>query len=256
MKFSEQLVIAISNPKKYKDILKLSRRSFVKYVIITVLLLSTITFVIPGAATITGFGGFEKLFETNLKTFKYEKGVASLDKVFKMNINGTTVIIDTSEKEVSAKQMKNDGTYIAISSERVIVASSVSGNVVKVADYRLYDFFPFDIDKDRLIEFIPAIYMYLALTFLMKGVFYFAEYAFYALFLAIILNIMKKNHSYNISYKSLFVICFLAQTLMMFVNAINEAVAIAPSYIVNLIGLFYTVRMATIGVLSTIESSK
>lgn len=256
MNLTEQIIVALAKPKRYKDLLKLSKKRFVYFIILLTMLMSVITFVIPAVATIVGFGGFKNLFETNLKTIEYKDGKVSLDNVFKMKINGTTIIVDTSAKEVPFKQMRNTGTYVAVSSDNVSVYSSVSGNVMKVVSYKLTDLFPIDMNKETLIMLIPAIYMYLVLSFLMKTIFYFMEYALYGLFLAVVLNLMKKNHSYNMKFGSIFVICFYAQTLMMLVDSINSSVGLAPSFIISFVGLFYTVRMATIGVLSTTEISE
>lgn len=64
MTFSEQIVYGWFKPSKYKDMIELPRRRFVAYVIVMMLVLSIVSYVVPTASIIFGFGGFEKLFHT------------------------------------------------------------------------------------------------------------------------------------------------------------------------------------------------
>lgn len=253
MNLSDQIICALFKPNRYNEMLKLSRKKFVGYVIVLTLFMSFITVVIPLGATIAGFGGFEKLFNTNLKSIQYLDGELSLDKPFKMRAMGITVVIDTTEDSVSPKSMKADGTYLAIGSKKLSIVSSVSGDLVKLAEYKLKDSIPINFDRHTLVKAIPFIYFNIVLGFIIKAVFFFCEYALYALFLAFLLNIMKKDRSYNLPYKKLFVICFYACSLMMVLNSVDESLGISGGLLISLIGLFYTLRMATAGVLSTVE---
>ena len=60
MTFSEQIVYGWFKPSKYKDMIELPRRRFVAYVIVMMLVLSIVSYVVPTASIIFGFGGFEK----------------------------------------------------------------------------------------------------------------------------------------------------------------------------------------------------
>ena len=76
MTFSEQIVYGWFKPSKYKDMIELPRRRFVAYVIAMMLVLAIVSYVVPTASIISGFGGFEKLFtqslgEVNIRTIRF-----------------------------------------------------------------------------------------------------------------------------------------------------------------------------------------
>ena len=78
MTFSEQIVYGWFKPSKYKDMIELPRRRFVVYVIVMMLVLAIVSYVVPTASIISGFGGFEKLFTQSLGEVNYTDDTLSV----------------------------------------------------------------------------------------------------------------------------------------------------------------------------------
>lgn len=145
MTFSEQIVYGWFKPSKYKDMIELPRRRFVAYVIVMMLVLSIVSYVVPTASIIFGFGGFEKLFTQSLgevvaeslgkpydevDTWVGEEGVCPVCHNPLLSMNGTThvecpicgiwgdlkvdgekVKVEWSEKEIARARNTNIGIY-------------------------------------------------------------------------------------------------------------------------------------------------
>ena len=86
MTFSEQIVYGWFKPSKYKDMIELPRRRFVVYVIVMMLVLAIVSYVVPTASIIFGFGGFEKLFTQSLGEVNYTDDTLSVSNNFDMHI--------------------------------------------------------------------------------------------------------------------------------------------------------------------------
>ena len=109
MTFSEQIVYGWFKPSKYKDMIELPRRRFVAYVIVMMLVLSIVSYVVPTASIITGFGGFEKLFTQSLGEVNYTDDTLSVSNNFDMHINSANFLVDTSQETVQNESLKKQG---------------------------------------------------------------------------------------------------------------------------------------------------
>ena len=102
MTFSEQIVYGWFKPSKYKDMIELPRRRFVAYVIAMMLVLAIVSYVVPTASIISGFGGFEKLFTQSLGEVNYTDDTLSVSNNFDMHINAANFLVDTSQETQKA----------------------------------------------------------------------------------------------------------------------------------------------------------
>lgn len=248
MTFSEQIVYAMFKPSKYKELVNLKTGRSVLFTIVLTIVLGIVTFLIPTGAFITGFGGFEKLFSKRMGELEYSDNSLKIERPFEMSFDYNNVLIDTSAERVADDMLDRDGMYIAVGSKTIRFAFV---NDTKVADYAsmALDTLLFEgFNNDTLVKYIPAIYGYLFMTFLMTCAGFFIKYGFIALVFTIWINAVNKQLQLGLSYGQVFMLCFYGQTFGIILSNFNAALGWLPQIIVSMIGVFVSVHMITASV--------
>lgn len=248
MTFSEQIVYGWFRPSKYKEIVELPRRRFVVYVIVMMLVLSIVSFVVPTASIISGFGGFEKLFTKSLGEVSYTDGTLSVSNEFQMHINSANFLVDTTQETVQNDDLKKQGMFLAVGSKTVRVSLVVGSKVTDYGVYHLEDYLPEGFNNDSLVAMIPSIYGVLFFSLLGTMVSYFVKYAVVALVFSILVNGMNRQFHLNLRFGEVFALCFYGQSFAMILSNFNQAVGLLPTLLVSIIGIFVTVHMITASV--------
>lgn len=114
MTFSEQIVYGWFKPSKYKDMIELPRRRFVVYVIVMMLVLAIVSYVVPTASIISGFGGFEKLFTQSLGEVNYTDDTLSVSNNFDMHINAANFWWIRHRRRCRTKASKNRACFLRL----------------------------------------------------------------------------------------------------------------------------------------------
>ncbi len=250
MTLSEQIVYGLFKPSKYKDMVELPTKKFVAYVIVMMLVLGIVGFVVPTASIISGFGGFEKLFSQSLGQVEYKDGELSVSNDFNMHINYANFIVDTSQETVQNEKLKKEGMFIAVGSKTVRVSVVLGSKVTDYGIYYLSDYLEEGFNNDSLLALIPSIYMGFFLTLIGTMISYFMKYAFISLLLSILVNSMNKQFHLNLRFGQVFELCFYAQSFGMVLSNFNLAINLLPAMIVSIIGIFVTVHMLTMSVVT------
>ncbi len=245
MSFSEQIVYAMFKPNKYKELLDLKRGRAVLFVVALCVVLSLIGFVVPTAAVVSGFGGFEKLFSESMGTLRFQNETLQADTPFFMNIKNLRIVINTENEKVSDERMNTEGAYVAVGSKYLRLSYSGGGSVNDYAVIRLSEFLSDGFSNRTLVEMIPAIYAYLIVAFLGYALGYFIKYAFIALIFSITVNALNKRLSMGLSFGKVFMLCFYGQTLGILISNMNAAIGLLPQIIVSMICIFISVHMIT-----------
>jgi len=243
MTFSEQIVNAMLKPSKYKDILKLKKGRHILFIIVMMLVLSIVAFVVPTAATIAGFGGFEKLFAEKLPPLEYKNGTLEIEKKFEMGFGVYNVIIDTSVAGISNDMLDRDGINIAIGSKDVrvvIVYGDKAGEQGKMSlAGLLFDGF----NNESLVNMIPTIYVALFISTFFVGIGFFVKYGIFALILAIWTNSINKYYEMGLYFSEVFMVCFYGMTFGYIVSNFNAALGLFSQTIVSIVTVFISMNI-------------
>ncbi len=250
MTFSEQLVNACVKPKNYRELLDLKRGRHVAYVLVILLVLGVIGFAIPIAAVISGFGGFEKLFNESMGNVSVQGGEMQIERPFFINIRGLKIVINTEDDAVSDDRLSTEGAYIAIGKKTVRLAISGSGKVNDYATYDVSTFFPDGFNNQTLVNVIPKIYVVLVLSVLAGCFGYFVKYAFLSLVFSITVNSLNKHLELGLNFGQVFMLCFYGQSLGILISNFNSAMNFLPQMIVSLVCIFISIHMITTAVVS------
>ena len=248
MNFSEQIVYAMFKPSKYKEMIKLKTSRFVGFTIVLMLVLGIVTFVVPAGAYITGFGGFEKLFANKMSRIEFKNGTLSIENPFNISIEGMNIIIDTETETVPDEKMTKNGAYIALGSKNMRMAIVTGKDILNYQVVSLNKFLPEGLNNEMLTSFIPWIYVYLVLAFLVTCIGFFLKYGLMALLFSIVINSMNKRMELGLSYGQVFAICFYGQTLAMILVNFNSAIGFLPAILVSLAGIFISANMITLSI--------
>lgn len=249
MTFSEQIVYAMFKPSKYKDLLNLKTKRSTLFIVVLMVVLGIVTVIIPTGALITGFGGFEKLFTEKMSLIEYKNGSLVIEKPFEMTFDSTNILIDTSKESITNDMLDKDGVYMAVGSEELRLVSSNGSQVIEYTTFKLDSMLYEGFNNAALCKYIPAIYGYLFLTFLITCVGYFIKYGFIALIFTIWINAINKQFQLNLAYSQVFMLCFYGQTLGIILSNFNAALGLFPQVIVSMVGIFISINFITTSIM-------
>ncbi len=250
MTLSEQIVYGMVKPSKYKELLELKKGRGVLYIFVLMLALAVATFVIPTAATIVGFGGFEKLFSKTIAPFEYKDGTLHMEKPFKMAIGLNYIVVDASVETIPDDMLERNGIYYAIGSESLRIAYVMEGDILAGDSFDLDLLFEEGFNNQILQEMIPGIYVFLVLMFFLTAVGHFISYGIMALLFSLCVNGMSKRLQTGLSYRQVFMLCFYGQSLYMVVSIVNSMLGLLPSFLITIIGFFVTINFITKALIS------
>ncbi|MBQ1328380.1 MAG: DUF1189 family protein [Eubacterium sp.] len=247
MGFLDQFLTSLIKPKKLLGLAQLSAGKFIKYLVVMALFLSFMTYVVPVAATITGFKGFNHLFKESMPQFKAENDTLTADDKFKLNLSGFTVVMDTSEPTVDVKKLDGSGLYITIGSKNIEMILLQSGMSQKIYTYPVGVIFYNGVTNDTFVEAIPEIYMVLGFSFLFMAVLNILKYLIWAFIYSIFAWALVKRTDLHLDYWDAFRLAFYAGTWGMILPNVNMALGyIIPPILIFIAGIFISLRFISI----------
>lgn len=250
MTFSEQIVYAMFNPNKYKELIQLKKGRFVLFAMVISMVLGIVNFVVPTSAWIARFGGFEKLFDRKIGNIIYENGELKDDTKYEMSFNGTHFKINTDEETVPKSEMKKDGIYVTFGSKYAQMSSVYDEKVHTYQSFGYAGMLPEGFDNQSLVDFIPTIYVYLVLVFITSCIGYYIRYAFFAIILSFMINTINQKLELGLTFTQRFRLCFYGETLGLIVSNFNRALGLLPDLLVSFVTIFVSVRMISTSLIS------
>ena len=239
----EQLRISIMSPKQLIGLSQLKVSRFVKYVLIIGFLVIIMTYIVPTAATLAGFGGFHKLFEEKMPNFTVQNATLTAESRFSVNLGNYEILMDTEEDTVSQDKFLGKLVTVAIGKKRVQVVVSQSGLNEVAVDQPISYLFEDGFTRQNLVDAIPGFYIALGLVglFSMAGVI--VKYLIASLLYMILAWGLAKQSDLGLTKGNIFRLCFYAQTIGILLVNLNEALGfLIPSLIVSAVGIFISIR--------------
>ncbi len=250
MTFSEQIWYGLFKPSKYKEVIELRAGRSVLYILTILLVLGFVTFVVPTAAIITGFGGMNKLFTETMAPVTYDGEVLNIEKPFKLFAGSTRFVINSDYETVPDEELESDGAYIALGSKNIRVATVLAGQMWSDSIIPLDQVLAKGFNNQSLVGLIPAIYMSLFVCFLLNCLLYFAKYGFCALVLTLLYNSMNKQFQLGLSFGKVYMVCFYGLSLGALLTNFNLAMGLFNPNIVSIITVIVSINMMTTAMMS------
>ena len=208
----DQLSIAVSSPKNYKQLVKLKTGRLVWFVVIISFLLAFIEFGIDAIFWVGKVGGLRNLITNKIPAFTYHDNKLDMEHDMQLEIGNATLYINTENASVDLDSMETDGVYIAIGSENIVMGMVSDGKGYEYMVTPLkYMFLPDGFNNSKLAALTPVFYMYMVIMFI---------------------SVMAASAG------KVFTICVYAQTLSVFIISVNTALGyLLSSFVVWIIAL-------------------
>ena len=239
----EQLRISIMSPKQLVGLSLMKVSRFVRYVLLLGLLVTIMTFIVPTAATIASFGGFNKLFTERMPEFSVKFGSMEAAEPFSLALGDCEIIIDTTENAVPSEKYIGKFLTIAIGKTRVQVAISQNGLTDVAIDQPISDYFEDGFNREKLVNAIPGFYIALFIVEIFNLFAVILKYMVASLLYMILAWSLVKQTGLSLTKGNCYRICFYAQTIGILLVNINKALGyLIPSILVSIVGIFMSLR--------------
>ncbi|MBQ9608577.1 MAG: DUF1189 family protein [Lachnospiraceae bacterium] len=247
MTFAEQIVYAMFKPSRFKELIDLKKGRFAVFVIVLMLAIGIVREIIPEAAFIVGFGGFESLFTEKMAPFNFNDGELSIEKPFTMSVSMIKIMIDTEEEKISDTKLDRTGEYIAFGSKYLSIVLKENSKYMRYRDIKLADILPDGFSNATLKSLIPFIYFYLILNYLLYCGGCFIKYAILALIFSISAGSINRIANIGLTKGEIFRLCFYGQTLGIIISNFNAALGLFPSMFVSFVCVILSISMINSG---------
>jgi len=220
MNVFKEIIYSIYNYKYYPNFLK-NKKSKVFWVgVLLVTLYFLITMIFP--ATIRHFiiGGIADAIEENVPDFSLKDGILSIDKSFEFEEGDTLVYIDTSpdfvfyEMDEMEEALEDYRQVILMDSEKVIIKDS--GEIQQM----YYDALGLDFERDDLMKFVPYVYAFIIIFWIIAYIWDVAVFFFGVLFIAIIGMIIASCMKKQITFGQIYMMGVYSRTLPLMIKAL------------------------------------
>lgn len=247
MTFAEQIVYAMFKPSRYRELIDLKKSRFTAFVIALMLAVGLVRQVIPEAAFISGFGGFDRLFTEKMAPLNFNDGNLTIERPFNMSLSLYKIIIDTDEDKVSDDKMDKSGGYIAFGKKYLSVVVNDGNRLLSYGDALLSEILPDGFSNKTLKAMIPFIYFSMVINYLIYSAWCFAKYAVLALLFGLSIRGINQMANIGLTKQEIFRLCFYGQTLGIIISNFNTALGLMPAMLVSFICIMISVHMINSG---------
>ncbi len=226
----DQIAIAVSSPKSYKQLTKLKTGKTVAFMILIAFLLVFIEFGINVITFLVHVGGLDNLINNKMTSFTYENGKLEAENEMALDIGEMIIYINTDYDEISIEDMDSDGLYLAFGAENVVMGIVSGTSSYEYTSMDLSDLLVDGFDNEMLTSMIPVFYISLGLVYIFNMIGKLIEMMFYALIFSIIGRALSKSVNTGLSYGNVLRVCIYAQTLGMLLVSVNTCAGYLVPY--------------------------
>lgn len=253
----DQIAIAVSSPKNYKQLTGLKLGKLVAFMFVITFLLVFIEFGINAITFVAKTGGFRNLALNRIPAFTYSGGKLEMDGNMELAIGEMIIYVDTEKDKLSLDDIEEDGAYIAMGKENIVMGIISSGQNYEYMNSDLSLFFPVSFDNNKLAELAPSFYLYLVIAYIINMVGKVIKILLYALIFSLMGRVVANNFHTGLNYGRVFKICIYALTLPMLLAAVNLATGyLIPETFLMMINVFLTFMFINRGILSHVDMTR
>jgi len=238
MNIFKEMVLSVYSFKSYKEFLKNKKIKVFGFGLMLMLLYFLIAYAVPFVVSQIGPSNLTKLIEEEVPEFELSDGTLWVDDVIEYEMNDQYIYIDTDPYYVfyGAEEMKQ---YLVdyrqaflLDSEKIIAKSN--GEVVEL----YYEDLGWEFSKEKLIGWVPYIYIFMAMLYAFVFVWITALFFFGVLFVALFGMIIASCMKDKLTFGQLYLLGIYSRTLPLLIKAIlsllNIRVPFTLSLIINL----------------------
>lgn len=221
--FADRYITAMFAPGDYRLLLKLSAGKIISYIMFLVLLTSLIQYGIPGLAAVAGYGGVRNYIMKELPSFSLKDGKLEVSEKYEKEDEegGLYILVDTSKESFSEDDISKEMlSVLLISKSNIITYNNLSGVSGLVQEQKFSDIKDVVVNNETIADMAPIIYIGMIILYVIMYILTLLRYLLSALFYALVLYILSRVMTANISYGTIFKIALFAQTIGSIVMAV------------------------------------
>lgn len=241
----DQFITSVIKWKQYPALTKQKTGRVAAYLLVLVLLTTTISAVIPSIGYAISVGGFKNFILNGLPQFELKDGALSMEQRIEIDLGIAKYIVDT-EKETFTKQDIDQDAYqeILISSKNIYLYEA--GRLMQAP---LSVFGNLYMDNEKLSNYTPMFYLIQVLSIVISYLGSLIMYLFSALLYSLFGLFMGVTKSVQMNFGTIFKVAIYAKSLSVIVGAVNQVMGYPISdYIWTSVAMFITFFYVTFGV--------
>lgn len=217
--FFKQIFYAVSKPKKYVELTKISTGRLVGFVFLLVLLTTASSFLIPLVVNEAMGKGFTEVIEDYMPEFELKNGVLDVDGKTEVKENGTVFVVDTTVDHYTSSdldQYPSRFTSVTLISKTNLVTRD-NGNV---QDITFDTFKGLHLTKPILQSFVPVMYGFILFFSMLFYLFMVAWYFLNALMYSWVGMLIQKSVGIKLPFAYLYRIAIYSKVTILLVKTL------------------------------------
>lgn len=241
----DQFILAVSKPKEYKKLILLKPGKVIVYTLLMAVILTVMSYVIPVAGWLLSYRGFEGFVKNQIPEFSFSNGQFTMKSEIVIEQAGVSrVIVDTSKKEVTKEDLKEDyPQQILVSKNNMLISSMNTIKEIKFKDFKTVSF-----DKTSFLKLMPTFYLAVVISAVIQFLIILFEYVLSAFFYGLIALLYKGMDRHPVPLKDAMKAAIYAKTLSALLGAFNAVMgSVIPSGLWSFLSMFITTLLLLMG---------
>lgn len=251
LNFFQQIYYAVTKPKQYFKLSKLSGGRTTSFVFLFVLILMIFSTVLPVVDVFTGSDGIFRIFEEELPYFEMSDGELYVEERYEFKDSQSYLLIDTNIERFDLGDLDYiNGNYvdiILISKTNFIQHQSLG----RTQEWNFSNLNGFNFNNSIIQVFKPYIYLILVLGMMIAYVFLVGFYYLTALLYSLVGLLVSSVSNANLPFGRIFKVAIYSKvTIQLLYTVIGLFNFTAPTYLKNIISISVTCIYVVFGILS------
>lgn len=233
MRMSDCFITAMFLPREYDNLLNLKAGRRITYLVLLMLLVAVIQYAIPTLGAIAGLGGVRNIILHEIPQFALQDGKLSFAKRLEHADESTKsyMLLDTDVEKFTKEDVpRNMSDAIMISQTNILVYNSMGGLGGIVQEQTFDSYKPLTVTNETVAGQTPLIYVLLVCLFVVMYGATFVKYLLIALFFAVVMYVMTRSLTLELTFGKIYQVALLAQSVGMVVIAITYCIG-SPLFI-------------------------
>ncbi|MBH1939515.1 DUF1189 domain-containing protein [Mobilitalea sibirica] len=248
MNFFQQIHHAITKPREYYKLTKVSGARLTGFVFLFVALTTIIGLIIPMYIEILGPNGFVNVLDQELPEFQMKDGRLYVSERYETVDDGTYILVDTDVEAFELIDVSDNYDQAILISKSNIISKQLNGRIQSFNFSQLYGF---DFDDTILQTAKPFLFVLLMIGSVLIYLFMVGAYYFRSLLYSIFGMLVATISKTNLPFKTVFRTAVYSKvTIHLLYTVIDLFLPLVPDSLKNLLALAITSIYIVYGILS------
>lgn len=232
---------ALATTKDYDYILEMANKKKIGLVVFVTILVALMSYVIPTAASIAGFGGIRNLFLNKLPHFEIQNGELVCDTEFMVDAGESTYMVRAGSDEINCDELEDGNVYVYFMKSKFSFFIYNEGQVYETMSASYSEVFADGFNNEYVANLAPYLYISLGIVFIMLLFEIVLKYLFVGVIFVLYILPLNAVSSKQLLFGDMLTLAFLCQLFGICLTALNNAFGqFFPQVIVSAVGVVIT----------------